>query len=75
MSKFKITYTLEADNLNDAMNVAHLLLLKDEDADISEVKVAPMGKGETSDVVFIQEPSYERYNPNMWVTYNNPVSY
>ena len=62
MSKFKITYTLEAENLNDAMNVAHLLLLKDEDADISQVKVTPMGKGETSDVVFIQEMSYPKYN-------------
>ena len=43
MSKFKITYTLEAENLNDAMNVAHLLLLKDGDADISQVKVTPAG--------------------------------
>lgn len=42
MSTFKITYELEADNLNDAMNVAHLLLLNDEDADVARVNVEPI---------------------------------
>lgn len=43
MGKFKIEYVLEAETLNDAMNVAHLLLLRDETAEISDVSVRPVG--------------------------------
>ena len=42
MTKYQITYELEAENLNDATTVAHLLLFGQDDVDIDSVYVAPL---------------------------------